>query len=646
MPALSPTTKFAAPALAALLLACSGGDVPAASETAGEAGCSPGLEGCACYGNQTCNDGLRCDEANDLCVPADAETTSSTGAETASSTDATTSETTAATDTTGAETAGTTTEATATDGTATDGTTTDWTTTAGTTTDGTTSDSGETGDEPFVSLTGYAWLAEMNGLISLGDDLRAVPLSTGEVFVTGTGGLYGKYITVGEGEANETTFNLTGIGAFGAWLDGADGLLQDARMISTTKSPMGTYAHNLGLAIAPNGDILYGGYWWGENYFHLSTPYQSVMKSEWKIEGNQYHRADDPFYTRMDPQGNVKFLRRGLTPGSLTKTWINTPNDVAALPDGDMLISARHGYPGFVVAYGTAGATTMKYESAAHVARLDSDGVPKWVVEHDGSLGRKGLTASPDGVVYSLAYEGIVLFKGTADEMTIPPEADDDDMSWMRAIVRVDPEDGGVLWVRRLVSIGALFQPQLVARDDGGVLATWSGKAEFQVRDEEGVAASLVTEADERVVLSLSPEGDVEWMMSTGLGVSPYSRGLVQIDDELWVPVVVPGDTAEITLGDALVPLPSLDFDTSLSLSLLLRVDAGGSAVEARVLGAGLPNGNMSSDGLSILVAATYHCNMDTPVVFDDMGVGASLPSACDQLDPKAYRGVVMSVPL
>jgi hypothetical protein len=288
----------------------------------------------------------------------------------------------------------------------------------------------------------------------------------------------------------------------------------------------------------------------------------------------------------------------------------------------------------------------MKYETGAHVARLDADGIPKWVVEHDGSLGRKGLTASPDGNVYSLVSQNMVFFKGTADELTIPPEADDDDMSWMQAIVRFDPEDGGVLWVRRLVSIGGLFSPRIVARDDGGLLATWSGEAEFQVRDEEGIAASLITEADERVVLSLSPEGDVEWMMSTGLGVSNYSRGLVQVDNELWVAVVAPGDTTEITVGDALVPLPSLDFDTSLPLSLLVRVDAGGAAVEVRVIGAGLPNANMSSDGLSLLIASTYHCDMDTPVVFDDMGVGTSLLSACDQPDPKAYRGVVMSVPL
>jgi hypothetical protein len=80
-----------------------------------------------------------------------------------------------------------------------------------------------------VDVAPPQWLRTMMGLnrISFGPDVE--PLPNGQVFWAGTGGLYAHLITLGEGEAAEMTLGAQNFSPVVAWLDGADGTLQDAR---------------------------------------------------------------------------------------------------------------------------------------------------------------------------------------------------------------------------------------------------------------------------------------------------------------------------------------------------------------------------------------------------------------------------------
>ena len=78
-----------------------------------------------------------------------------------------------------------------------------------------------------------------------------------------------------------------------------------------------TYAISFAQDIGVNGDIYFAGTWWGENYFHYGVPGQTVMTSLSKLNGNQFDRAEDPFFTRMDVMGGVDWLMRGRTPSAV-----------------------------------------------------------------------------------------------------------------------------------------------------------------------------------------------------------------------------------------------------------------------------------------------------------------------------------------
>jgi hypothetical protein len=519
------------------------------------------------------------------------------------------------------------------------GTTTGTTgTTTGDMTGDTTGDT-TTGDEP-VTLSGHDWLHYITGYSSL-EPLFAEKLPNGQVFVTGGGGLYGRYVTLATGEPEEITYDLDGIGSFAEWLDETDGSRVHSRMLTTTKSPMGTYGFSNAITHAPGGDIVVAGYWWGENYFNHDTPYQSVMKSESLIINNQYHRAEDPFFTRMDGAGAPLWLHRGRTPGPLNTTWFNQPRGIVALPDGDFLTTADYERPGFVAFHGTAGAKTMTGTNSAYMARLGADGVPKWVLECAGNFVRgRGLAAGPGGVVYALTYENMVLFKGTPDELTIPKEADDDDTKWMFPLVRVDPA-GKPTWVRRLVGIGGSFTPAVVVRDDDSAVIVAQLNGELQIRDGQDIAGSLTTQQSDVVIARIAPDGGLAWIRALGL---KSGNVIAASGGEVWIAGTLPGTATTIKLDEQEVPLPALQFDTELDIRVLLRISADGAATEARVVGAGLPSEYLSSDGLSLLLTGTYHCDMAVPLLFDEGGVGVPMASACDQADTKAYRGYVLSV--
>ncbi len=573
-------------------------------------------------------------------------TTSTTDATTASPTTSSStgdSETSAISATRGATEGTTTGDTTAgTTGVMTTGTTGDTTTgtTTGDTTTGTTTGDTTTGGEPAVTLSGYDWLHYVTGHIAL-EPMFAEGLTNGQVFVTGGGGLYGKYITLSPGNPDEITYNLNGIGSFAEWLDGADGHRLHSRMLTTTKAPMGTYGFGDAITHAPGGDIVVAGYWWGENYFHQNTPYQSVMKSESLIINNQYHRAEDPFFTRMNSAGAVAWLRRGLTPGPLNTTWFNQPRGIVALPDGDFLTTGAYERPGFVAFSGTAGAKTMTGTNSSYMARLDPNGVPKWVHECTGYFVRgRGLASGPGGATYALSYEGMTLFKGSPGEVAIPKELDDDNTKWMFPLVRVDPA-AKATWVRRLVGIGGSFTPAVVTRDDDSAVIVARLNGELQIRDEQGVAASITTSGSDVIVAGITPAGAVLWMRTLGLKSGTI---IAPSGGDVWIAGTLPGAATTVKIGDKQVPLPSLQFDPALDLRVLLRIGADGDAVEARVVGAGLPAGYLSSNGLSLLLTGDYTCNEAVPVLFDEGGVGVPMASACAQPDTKAYRGYVLSV--
>jgi hypothetical protein len=498
-------------------------------------------------------------------------------------------------------------------------------------------------------VSGYAWLSDITGLFTLGARLQVEPLPSGQVFVAAHGGLEigGSSITFGVGEPGETSLDVLTASAVIAWLDGTDGMLQEARLLSTTTGSVQSSALHMDMDVAINGDIVLTGYWSGQNRFHPNTAYQTVMATPYALNGNTLDRAEDPYYTRMDSTGVVQWLRRGYTPTPLLTTWTNWPQGIAALPNGDSFLAGWASYANFVIGYGTSGAVTTPYE-IQYLTRLDDQGVPLWVGLCTGFLNYKTLKASPSGELYVMMYEDSTLFVNTPDELSIPLELDDDDNSTMRALIRLDP-DGGALWVRRLVSIGQEFTPAVAVRDDGSVVISAVADAEFQLRDEMGTAASVVTDGTQRVLASLSADGEVQWMLSTGLGISSYSHWAMEtVGGDVWVALRLPGDATEIAIADQVLPLPQLQFDPALYLSLLARFDASGAVAEVRVVGAGMQIIDLSSDGASMLIAGGYHCgfNEPQPWVFDDQGVAVMLPSACDQVDDDAMRGFVMSMPL
>jgi hypothetical protein len=56
-----------------------------------------------------------------------------------------------------------------------------------------------------------------------------------------------------------------------------------------------------------------------------------------------------------------------------------------------------------------------------------------------------------------------------------------------------------------------------------------------------------------------------------------YSHFAIEtVGGDVWVNLNLQGDATEIAIGDQVLPLPDLQFDPSLHLSLLARFDASG----------------------------------------------------------------------
>src|SRR5690606_19700573 len=241
--------------------------------------------------------------------------------------------------------------------------------------------------------------------------------------------------------------------------------------------------------------------------------------------------------------------------------------------------------------------STMTGTLSAYLTRLDGDGVPVWVSECEGVFNGRTLTASPSGIVYVVAHEGMTLFKGEAGELNIPKELDDDDTMRMYAVIRIDPA-GAPVWVRRII-LPEASTLSLVAGDDDSVVVAVRTGGEIQIRDDQGVAAALTTTSPNVVAASIAADGAVEWLMETGLITGAR---LVHTGGDVWISGTLPGEADAIKLGDQVLPLPPLDFDPTFDLRAMIRVAPGGVAIEARINGAGLWVSHMSTDGVNMLL--------------------------------------------
>ncbi len=513
-------------------------------------------------------------------------------------------------------------------------------------TSGTSGTSGTTGapEEP-LGAEAPLWLRGIDGLTSLSPP-RIAPLPDGDVAAVLTGGLYAHELVLAVDDEDEVVLEAMYTAPAFARFDGQTGELTEGRMLARLgqQAPFGMSVLPRQLTRASNGDLLIAGTWTGTTEFFPGTADAATHVTEMKLDGNQFHRAEDPFLIRMTPAGAVSWFVRGRTPPGLTATWFNYGKAVAPLPDGGVLFAGDYDYSGFIAASNTGGAKTMSGGQSSYFARLDASGEPSWIYRNTAKHQFTQLFAGADGTVYSQLPVNATVF-ADADQ---PFETSAEPELGTSVIGRLDT-DGGVLWRARVAKDATPPLRGLEQTAGGDVLLFGNGNGELLFRDADDAVLNLSVDEEQGWIAGLSEDGEGLWFNALGPGVRVFGPSLVD-DDGVWVVarVVTP---FELEVAGELMPLPPLNYEYEFSsaVTVLLQIDASGELARAQVLGNNLPVSSIAwstPEKTGFFVTGAYWCDTAAqPAVLSVDGESFdALKHGCE-MDPDDQRGYVAAIP-
>ncbi len=522
-------------------------------------------------------------------------------------------------------------------------------------TDGTDSTDGTGGTDDTGATTGALeeplgaeaplWLRALDGLSSLAPP-RLAPLPDGDLVALVTGGLYAHEIVLADDDPDELVLAAMYTAPAFARFDGQTGELAEGRMLATLgqQAPFGMSVLPRQLTTASNGDLLIAGTWTGTTEFFPGTADAATHVTEMKLDGNQFHRAEDPFLIRMTPAGDVAWFVRGRTPPVLTDTWFNYGKAVAPLPDGGVIFAGDYDYSGFIAASNTGGAKTMSGGQDSYFARLDADGEPSWIYRNTAKLPFTQLLAGADGAVYSQLPANSTVFADADAPLETGVEAE----LGTSVVGRLDT-DGGVLWRARVAKEGSPPLRGFEQTADGDLLLYGNGVGALLLRDGDDAVTELTLDEDQAWVAGLSAEGEALWFHALGPTVSVFGPSLVD-DDGVWLVARV-YTPFELEVAGETMPLPPADheYEFNDAVTVLLQIDASGELARAQLLGNNLPVSAIAwstpeKTGFSLIGAYWCDTSAQPAVLAEDGASFEALKHGCE-MDPDDQRGYVAAIP-
>jgi len=547
--------------------------------------------------------------------------------------------TTSETTTSSSDTAATGSTSASTTGDATTGDTTTGDATGSTT--ATTGDDTSTGGDDSIVAVAPAWLRALDGLTFT---QRVAALPDGGVVALLCGGLYAKEIVVAQGGADEQVLPTMILAPALARFDGATGTLVEARMLAERGqgTQYGASVQLTDLDVADNGDLLVAGTWFGLAEFFPGSPDSEAMLAEIKLNGNILDRAEEPFFFRMTPDGDITWLVRGRTPPGLQTTWFNYGKGIAGLPGGDVVIAGEYEQSNFVVAHGEPGAKTMTGSQSSYFARLGGDGSPVWVYRNTTRQPHLPLKSGPDGAIYSILAPDSTIFADAAMPTTTASEPG----LWSAVFGRIDP-DGGLQWTANVAETDPLPLWGYEIAAGGDLLLYGAVDGEVVLRDAGGEATSIQTDAEQAWIAGLDPTGDGLWIRALGPTVTAVGPALAGADG-VWLVARISAPY-EVEVAGVLTPLPALGYGPEATATALLRIDSAGEVTAVQVVGADLPIGSLAWSGpdqASFLALAGYYCDIEQPSVVAAGGAALEpLAFACDMQPHDDSRGYIAAIP-
>lgn len=395
------------------------------------------------------------------------------------------------------------------------------------------------------------------------------------------------------------------------------------------------------VALAENGDLLVAGTWFGLVEFFPNSGDSTTMLAEIKLNGNVLDRAEEPFFYRMTPAGDVTWLIRGRTPAGLQITWFNYGKGIAGLPGDDVMIAGEYEFGNFVVAPGTPGAKTMTGSQSSYFARLGATGSPTWVHRNTARLPFATLESGADGAVYSLLPAGATIFADAGAPTMTTAEAN------LSTVVlgRIDPA-GGLEWTANVAATNFNSVRGYAISAEGNPVLFGEVTGELLVRDAGGVVMNAQTVEKEGWIAGLSPIGEGLWLHRLGPAVSLPGPALAGADG-VWVLARIAAPY-ELEVAGRTVPLPPLGYPEGSTATALLRIDAAGEVVGAQIVGADLEADSLAWSGpeqSAFLATAGYWCDSVEPYVVSDGGDSLTpLAFACDMEPNDDQRGYIAAI--
>jgi hypothetical protein len=509
--------------------------------------------------------------------------------------------------------------------------------------DGSADDGGSDAGYTTVELLPVSWVTTVrDGLSIWGPWIAAAP--GGDVLGVLTMGYQGVATVFGEGEPNETSFEApfqTGL----AWFDGQDGSLLRARQV-TSRQNTGTAgsAHpEAGLFSTADGHVFVAGAYHHRVVFFPGTPQALPLSGEFRVVGDEEHRAEEPYLVRYASDGTpAGWVLRASVPVPLDRTWFNNASALAPDGDGGVYLAGSYEYAGFTLGVGTPGAVTLNGTTVANqywLARIDGSGVPLWAYSIDQAYVRD-LAPAPQGHAYMLASARSTCTYLVEGPTPLTPVVEEGLGVW--SLIRVNAS-GGIEW-QRLLSIPGGYPNQvrkIAGAPDGSVAAAGvCDQSAVELRDEAGdlLAASAGCAERQSFVARFDADGAVSGLTLLPVGIGSGSRITMDASNRAWLDLRVADDAGQLSLGGEILQLPASPSAESGNFTLLAALDADGTVATVRVLGHELNIRHLASapDG-SLLATGSYSYDSPVPYVAAPGGGFAELPPDAEGGDFRVY---------
>ena len=487
------------------------------------------------------------------------------------------------------------------------------------------------------------WLRELDGLLSLAPP-RVAALPNGDAAALLTGGLYADQIAFAVGDDDELVLDTPYVVPALATFEGTTGGLGSARLLAEVGAgaPYGISVQVESLDRAPNGDLLAAGTFVGTATFFPGTADATSMVALQTLNGAALDRAEDPFFFRLTPEGDLVWMTRGRTPAPLSTTWFNYGEGIASLPDGEAVVSGELEQSGFIFGDGTPGQTVLAGSQDSYVSRLDASGSPTWVGRNTARIAWDALRTSPDGAIYGFLPGSATLFADSASPVVVSPEPEMQSLT----LARIDPA-GALAWTATIAweSGGPLGLEVTVG---GSLVVYGNNSGELLFRDPDGVETTETFDDYRGWVAGIDAEGHVEWLHTHGEGHTNSWPALGGTDG-VWIAthVVAPFD---VEVAGEMVPLPELGLDDEAIADVLVRIDADGDVAAAQVLGSDTRLSSLDwidDSQTGVFAIGGYYCEFSLPFVVDADGTGLeALTTGCDMEPHDDQRGWIASLPL